>query len=392
VDAVAGHAPAQAGPEQEGAPRGPLAGLRVVEFAGLGPAPFAAMLLSDLGADIVRIDRPGRGASQPCDVTNRGRRSVELDLKSAADLRCALDLVAAADVLIEGFRPGVMERLGLGPGVALARNPRLVYGRMTGWGQDGPLSHAAGHDINYIAITGALAAIGPGDGRPVPPLNLVGDYGGGAMYLAVGILAAVLSCRATGRGQVVDCAMCDGTTHLLSLFHGLRAAGQWSDAREANLLDGGAHYYGTYACADGRYIAVGALEPQFYAELCRRAGLDEAVFAEQGDPTCWPELRARAAEVFRQRTRAQWCELLEGTDACFAPVLTLSEAPEHPHLRARGTHVEIAGVVQAAPAPRFSATPAPIPAPPPSAPTAASDVLRDWCAGEAGRSSKEIGR
>ncbi len=389
MDTGAGHTAALNGPYRADGARGPLTSLRIVEFAGLGPAPFAAMLLSDLGADIIRIDRPGRGASRPSDITNRGRRCVELNLKSAEDVRCALDLIAAADALIEGFRPGVMERLGLGPDPVMACNPRLVYGRMTGWGQDGPLSHAAGHDINYIAITGALAAIGPGGGRPVPPLNLVGDYGGGALYLAVGLLAAILSCRATGRGQVVDCAMCDGATHLLSLFHGLRAAGQWSDEREANLLDGGAHYYGTYACADGRYIAVGALEPQFYAELCRRAGLEPAVFADQGDASRWPDLRIRAAEVFRQRTRAQWCELLEGTDACFAPVLTMGEAPDHPHLRARGTHVEIAGVVQAAPTPRFSATPAPMPSAPPLAAVPVADVLREWSAGHDHPSSKE---
>jgi alpha-methylacyl-CoA racemase len=359
---------------------GPLSGLRAVEFTGLGPAPFASMLLADLGADIVRIDRPGRGACLPTDITNRSRRSVELDLKTPSGVETALDLVARADILIEGFRPGVMERLGLGPEVALARNPRLVYGRMTGWGQSGPLSHAAGHDINYIALTGALAAIGPGDGRPVPPLNLVGDYGGGALYLVVGILSAMLSCRQTGKGQVVDCAMCDGVSHLLSLFHSLHAAGEWVERREANLLDGGAHFYGTYTCADGAFVAVGALEPQFYAELCRRAGLDPAVFADQEDRTRWPDLRARAAAIFRQRTRAEWCALLEGTDACFAPVLTLREAPEHPHMRARGTFVEIGGIVQAAPAPRFSLTPAPTPTQPPLAPTPASDVLLAWSA------------
>jgi alpha-methylacyl-CoA racemase len=357
---------------------GPLSGVRVVEFAGLGPAPFCAMLLADLGANVVRVDRPGRGAASPTDVTSRGRPAVELDLKTPEGVAQAFQLLELADVAIEGFRPGVMERLGLGPDPVLARNPRLVYGRMTGWGQDGPLSHAAGHDINYIAITGALAAIGPAQGRPVPPLNLVGDYGGGALYLAVGVLSALLWRNQTGRGQVVDCAMCDGVTHLLSLFHGLSAAGHWTDRREANLLDGGAHFYGTYECADGRHVALGALEPQFYRELCRRAGLEPEDVARHDDPAVWDQMRGRFAAVFRQRTRDEWCALLEGTDACFAPVLGLAEAPNHPHLRARGTHIRIDDVVQAAPAPRFSESPTERPLPPPDQATPISDVLATW--------------
>jgi alpha-methylacyl-CoA racemase len=356
---------------------GPLRGLRVVEFTGLGPAPFASMLLADLGADVVRIDRRGRAGCGPHDITNRGRRCIELDLKAPPDVESALHLVEMADVLIEGFRPGVMERLGLGPDIVLGRNPRLVYARMTGWGQTGPLSQAAGHDINYIAVTGALAAIGEAGGRPMPPLNLVGDYGGGALYLVVGILAGVLSCRETGRGQVIDCAMCDGVTHMLSLFHSLQAMGRWSDERESNLLDGGAHFYGTYACADGRYISVGALEPQFYAELCRRVGFDDPP-GSQDAQAMWPDLRRRMAALFKQRTRDEWCTLLEGTDACFAPVMSLSEAPQHHHLKARRTHIEVAGVVQSAPVPRFSLTEPSDPAPPPESATPLSDILRDW--------------
>ncbi|MDH7799183.1 MULTISPECIES: CaiB/BaiF CoA-transferase family protein [unclassified Beijerinckia] len=358
--------------------RGPLTGVRVVEFGGLGPAPFAAMLMADLGADVLRIDRPGKGASESHDITSRNRRYVELDLKRDADVASALALLEHANVLIEGFRPGVMERLGLGPDTALARNPKLVYGRMTGWGQTGPLAEAAGHDINYIAITGALGAIGPGQGRPVPPLNLVGDYGGGALYLVVGALSALLSSRETGRGQVIDCAMCDGVSHLLSLFHTFQAMGQWVDRREANLLDGGAHFYGTYECADGKYVAVGALEPQFYAELCKRAGLEAHFTNNQNDPVQWPALKRDIATLFRQRSRAEWCTILEGTDACFSPVLSLREAPEHPHLSARGSYIDLQGVKQAAPAPRFSGTPTALPLPPPKMPTSFIDALHAW--------------
>lgn len=356
---------------------GPLKGLRVVEFKGLGPGPFAAMMLSDMGADVVRVDRPG-GAEDPLDATARGRRTVALDLKSAAGVADALALIDRAEVVIEGFRPGVMERLGLGPDVALVRNPALVYGRMTGWGQDGPLAKAAGHDITYIAITGALAAIGPAGGPPVPPLNLVGDYGGGAMFLLGGVLAAVIEARASGCGQVVDAAMCDGTALLLSMFHTLAAQGRWEERRAANLLDGGAPFYTTYECADGRHVAVGPLEPQFYAELCRRAGLDDPAFAARDDKAGWPALRDRLAAVFRTRSRDDWCAQLEGTDACVAPVLTMGEAPGHPHLAARGTFTTVGDHLQAAPAPRFSRTPSAVQGPPADAPTTVDAVLSDW--------------
>jgi alpha-methylacyl-CoA racemase len=336
---------------------GPLAGLRVVELAGIGPGPFCAMVLADLGADVIRIARPGARVD-PTDVTTRSRRSVELDLRSGEGTRSALALIDRADLLIEGFRPQVMERLGLGPSVCLARNPRLVYGRMTGWGQDGPLASAAGHDINYIALTGALHAIGRADTPPVPPLNLVGDFGGGGMLLAVGLLAALHEARQSGKGQVVDAAMTDGASLLSAFMYGLKAQGRWSNQRGENLLDGGAHFYDTYECADGRYVAIGAIEPQFYAELRERCGIADPLFDEQMDALRWPLLKVRLADVFRTRTRDEWCALLEGSDACFAPVLDWDEAPRHPHNVARETFLSIDGVVQPAPAPRFSRTPA----------------------------------
>lgn len=334
---------------------GPLAGLRVVEFAGIGPGPFAGMLLADLGADVVRIERPGE-RRRAHDVTLRGRRIVTLDLKQAGDVATALALLDRAEALIEGFRPGVMERLGLGPAVVLARNPRLVYGRMSGWGQSGPLSPTAGHDINYIAIAGALGAIGTAE-QPIPPLNLVGDYGGGALYLAMGLLAGVLAVRAGGPGQVVDCAISDCTANLLAMFHGQRAAGTWQDRREANMLDGGAHFYATYECADGRHLAVGAIEPQFYAELRLIAGLDDPAFDAQRDAAAWPGLKEKLAAVFRTRTRDEWVAAFEGSDACVAPVLGIGEAIDHPHNVARGAFVARDGVMQPAAAPRFSGTP-----------------------------------
>ena len=354
---------------------GPLAGLRVVEFAGIGPGPYAAMLLADMGADVIRIDRPG-AARRRVDVTLRGRRVVTLDLKKPEDVTAAQGMVDRAEVLIEGFRPGVMERLGMGPESVLARNPRLVYGRMTGWGQTGPLAPWAGHDIDYIAITGALAAIGPREGKPVPPLNLVGDFGGGSLYLVMGILAAVTSARATGQGQVVDCAISDCVVHMLSMFHGMLAAKTWSTERGANLLDGGAPYYTVYECADGKHLAVGALEPQFYATLRAKAGLDGGTFDEQRDPAQWPGQHAAAAAIFRTKTRDEWAVLLEGSDACAAPVLTMSEAPGHPHLKARGAFVEIDGVTQSAPAPRFSATASAAGGAPVAA--TAGEVLAGW--------------
>jgi alpha-methylacyl-CoA racemase len=357
---------------------GPLASLRLVEFAGIGPAPFAAMLLADMGADIVRIDRPNFSGADPRDITLRSRKVVAADLKDASQREDVLRLLQNADGLIEGFRPGVMERLGLGPEAVWERNPRLVYGRITGWGQEGPLAAAAGHDINYIALPGALAAIGPSAGVPVPPLNLVGDYGGGALYIALGVLAAVIEARVSGRGQVVDAAMCDGAASMLSIFFTLKAKAQWEEARGANLLDGGAPFYRTYACADGRYIALGALEPQFYETLCRLAGLDDPLFRDRADRRNWAELTAKMERVFRLKTRDEWCAILEGSDACFAPVLTMSEAPAHPHLAARETFAAIDGVLQPAPAPRFSRTPSAIQSPPAAAPASLHDLVAAW--------------
>ncbi len=357
--------------------QGPLTGLKVLEFAGIGPTPFCGMLLSDLGADVVRIDRKGQGRSSPTDVLSRGRRSVGVDLKTAAGGEACLKLIESADALIEGFRPGVMERLGLGPDPAFARNPRLVYGRMTGWGQDGPNAQAAGHDINYIALSGALHAIGTEE-RPAPPLNLVGDFGGGALYLAFGLLAGILRARDSGRGQVIDCAMTDGAASLMAMFYGLKAAGLWTEERRSNLLDGGAHFYGVYRCADGKWVSIGAIEPGFYALLLEKTGIDDPEFARQMDRASWPSLREKLANIVARRTQAEWCELLEGTDACFAPVLDMDEAPRHPHNRAREAFVDIAGVLQPAPTPRFSATPGAIQGPPPKVGEHDREALADW--------------
>ncbi len=355
---------------------GPLAGVRVLEFAGLGPAPFCAMLLADLGADVVRIDRDD-APSQSDPVTGRGRAALALDLKSPAGTALALAALARADVLIEGFRPGVMERLGLGPQVALARNPRLVYGRMTGWGQSGPLAHAAGHDIAYIALTGALAAIGPAGAPPVPPLNLVGDFGGGALYLAFGIAAALYERERSGRGQVIDAAIVDGAASLMAMFCGLSAQGRASLARERNVLGGAAPNYRCYACADGRYVAVGPLEPKFFAVLLERLGLDAPASGVSSDPADWPAQADALAAVFATKPRDAWTALLSDSDACAAPVLALDEAPDHPHLRARAVYVERDGIVQPAPAPRFSRTPGELrPAPGPDA--GGREALRRW--------------
>ncbi len=355
---------------------GPLKGIRLVEFAGLGPGPFAAMLFSDMGADVVRIDRKGGRSPHRADVTYRGRRAVAFDLKRPEAVATALRLVGKADGLIEGFRPGVMERLGLGPDVCLEHNPRLVYGRMTGWGQSGPLADAAGHDINFIALSGALHAIGERGGAPVPPLNLIGDFGGGALYLSFGMVCAMLEARATGKGQVVDAAMSDGTASLMALFYGLKAMGLWRDERGGNLLDGGAHFYGTYETKDGKWIALGSIEPQFYKQLLERTGIADPAFGAQMDPSAWPMLKAKLAEVFKTRTRAEWDAVFAGSDACYAPVLSMDEAPQHPHNVARGAFVEIDGVMQPAPAPRFSRTPPEVQGPPRAADNAA--VLAAW--------------
>ncbi|WP_420715469.1 CaiB/BaiF CoA transferase family protein [Cupriavidus sp. D39] len=360
--------------------KGPLSGVRIVEFAGLGPGPFACMLLADMGADIVRIDRPGARPIHPQDLIGRGRRTVLLDLKSAKDRDQVLKLLTHADALVEGFRPGVMERLGLGPETIAALNPRLVYGRMTGWGQDGPLSQTAGHDINYIALTGALAAIGERDDAPVPPLNLVGDYGGGSLYLAMGILAALIEARSSGRGQVVDAAICDGALSLMSLAQGHRLRGLYSERRGDNMLDGGAPYYAVYRAADAEYVCIGAIEPQFFALLCDRIGVDPALRDAQHDRTRWPALRAELAQIFSQRIRAEWTALLGDTDACFAPVLTLSEAAQHPHLLAREAFVDVGGVPHPAPAPRFSRTPSSVAHTDASGPLTCDQVISGWIA------------
>ncbi|MEL6473741.1 MAG: CaiB/BaiF CoA-transferase family protein [Pseudomonadota bacterium] len=358
---------------------GPLAEVKIVEFAGIGPGPFCGMLLSDLGADVVRIDRPGDGKpGNAADVTGRGRRSVGLDLKSESGKRAALALIEKADALIEGYRPGVMERLGVGPDEALSRNPKLVYGRMTGWGQTGTLAHAAGHDLNYIALTGALYAMGRKGERPSPPLNLVGDYGGGALYLAFGLLAGIIGARQSGNGQVIDCAMTDGAASLASMFFGMRAMGMWTDEREANLLDGGAHFYDTYECSDGHWISIGSIEPQFYALLLEKAELTDPAFHAQMDRSQWPTLKEKIADIFKTKTRAEWCDLMEGTDVCFAPVLSMVEAPKHPHNAARETFIEYEGVVQPAPAPRFSETPGAIQRPSPGRGQHTEEVFADW--------------
>jgi alpha-methylacyl-CoA racemase len=337
---------------------GPLTGVRIVEFAGIGPGPFACMMLADMGAEVVTLDRVGVRKSRES-AAGRGRKVVELDLKDQAALIQVLDLLEHADALVEGFRPGVMERLGLGPDVVWLRNPRLVYGRMTGWGQEGPLAQSAGHDINYISVTGALAAIGPAE-RPVPPLNLVGDFGGGALYLVVGVLAALLEAKKSGQGQVVDAAMCDGAASLMSMFFDFAAMGRWSERRESNFLDGGAHFYGVYPCACGNFISVGSIEPQFYALLRQLTGLSDTAFDAQMDRAAWPTLKEKLTAVFKSKTRDEWCRIMEGTDVCFAPVLTIAEAPLHPHMAARKTFVKRHGVTQPAPAPRFSRTPSAI--------------------------------
>ncbi len=359
---------------------GPLAGLKVVEMAGLGPAPFCGMLLADMGAEVLcitRIAQPGPAAPLQdgrFDVFARGKQSLAVDLRSPAALSAVLDVIAQADALIEGFRPGVMERLGLGPDVCLARNPRLVFGRMTGWGQTGPLAHAAGHDINYIALAGALHAIGPKGEKPAVPLNYIGDFGGGGMLLGFGLVCALLEAKTSGRGQVVDAAMTDGTALLSTMMYGFKAQGQWTNTRGDNMLDGGAHFYDTYTCADGKHIAIGAIEPQFYALLMKLLDITDPAFAAQMNPAAWPELKQKLTAIFSTRTRDAWCAVLEGSDVCFAPVLDWDEAPQHPHNVARQTFIEVDGVVQPAPAPRFSRTVAEVR----SALPQAADLLSAW--------------
>jgi alpha-methylacyl-CoA racemase len=363
---------------------GPLEGVKILEIAGIGPGPFAAMMLSDMGADIIRVDRAqsvmgGDPAAPPADVLNRGRRSVGIDLKNPDGVEALLALVESADALIEGFRPGVAERLGFGPDVCLARNPRLVFGRMTGWGQSGPYAQAAGHDINYISLAGALEPLGRAGEKPVPPLNLVGDFGGGGMLLAFGVVCALLEAKSSGEGQVVDAAMVDGAAVLMTMFHAFTAMGIWSPERGTNLLDTGAHFYDVYETSDGKFVSVGSIEPQFYAELLARTGLaDDESMPKQMDRAAWPDLKVRFEALFKTKTRDEWCEIMEHTDVCFAPVLSIAEAPLHPHNVERGTFVERHGVVQPAPAPRFSRTVAEIQRPPSFAGQHTDEALADW--------------
>ena len=363
---------------------GPLAGVKILELAGIGPGPFCGMLLADMGADVLRIDRLqaaalGLAPIEPkFDVMSRGRRSLALDLKQPASIEAVLSLVEKADALIEGFRPGVTERLGLGPEACFARNRRLVYGRITGWGQAGPLAQAAGHDINYIALTGALHAIGPGGGVPTPPLNLVGDFGGGGIYLAFGIACALLEARASGQGQVIDAAMTEGASSLMAMFYGRIASGQWLDQRASNGIDGGAPWYGVYETSDKKYISIGSIEKPFYAELLQRLGLDAKALPGQHDRDGWPVLRAAFTAAFKSKTRDEWCKLMEGTDVCFAPVLTIAEASQHAHNRARQTFVEVGGVSQPAPAPRFSRTQGAVARGAPERGEGGAEALADW--------------
>ena len=336
---------------------GPLKGLKIIEMAGIGPGPFCGMVLADLGAEIIRVDRAsaiGTGSKQ--EPSNRGKKSIAVDLKAKEGVEVVLKLVETADAIFEGFRPGVMERLGIGPEVCLARNDRIVFGRMTGWGQEGPLANAAGHDINYISLSGALAAIGRPGSPPVPPLNLIGDFGGGGMLLALGLVAALLESKESKKGQVVDAAMTDGSALLMTMIYSMQSSGMWKTTMGSNLLDGGSHFYDTYECKDGKFISIGSIEPQFYALLCQIAELDEKVFSKQMSRDLWPEQKEEIKKIFLNKTRDEWCELMEGTDVCFAPVLDMPEAPEHPHNKERKTFIDLEGVIQPAPAPRFSRT------------------------------------
>ncbi|MEZ5281696.1 MAG: CaiB/BaiF CoA-transferase family protein [Acidimicrobiales bacterium] len=364
---------------------GPLSGVRVVELQGIGPGPFCGMMLADMGAEVIRVDRSANaGVSRGIDVLARGRRSIAVDLKNPEGVETVLELIDSADALIEGFRPGVMERLGLGPDVCLSRNPKLVYGRMTGWGQDGPYASAAGHDINYIALGGALGSIGRAGEAPVPPLNLVGDFGGGGMLLAFGIACGIVSARSTGQGQVVDAAMVDGTATLMSMFFSMKAMGIWGE-RGTNMLDTGAPFYDVYECADGEYVSIGSIEPQFYAQLMELSGLGQMDLPAQMSRGDWPDMKHKFAEVFRTKTRDEWCEIMEHTDVCFAPVLSLDEATAHPHNVERQTFIEVDGVVQAAPSPRFSVT-----TPEVKGPAAVPGADTDAVLAELGKSDDQI--
>ncbi len=362
---------------------GPLEGVKILEIAGIGPGPFAAMMLSDMGAEVLRIDRPqavrgGDPAEPPPDPLNRGRRSVAIDFKNPEGVEALLKLVERADALIEGFRPGVMERLGLGPEVCAERNPKLVYGRMTGWGQEGPMARAAGHDINYIALAGALHPLGRAGEKPTPPLNLVGDFGGGGMFLAYGVVCALFESQRSGKGQVVDAAMVDGAATLMTMMFGMLHWGLWKDERGVNLLDTGSHFYDTYETSDGKYISIGSIEPQFYALLLEKTGLAGEDLPRQMARDQWPEMSERLGDIFKQKTRDEWCEIMEGSDVCFAPVLSMSEVEQHPHIKHRGTYVEIAGVKQPAPAPRFSRTAPEVVRPPAHAGQHTDEALFDW--------------
>ena len=365
---------------------GPLEGVRIVELAGIGPGPFCAMLLSDMGAEVIRVDRAanvgrdiGREGEDPrFGLLQRGRRNIAVNLKHPAGAEAALRLIDRADALVEGFRPGVMERLGLGPEICLPRNPKLVYGRMTGWGQDGPIAHTAGHDINYIALSGALYSIGEAGGPPVPPLNLIGDFGGGALYLAMGVLAGIISARTTGKGQVIDCSMVEGSASLMMMMYGALAAGAWTEERASNRTDGGAHFYHVYETKDGEHVAIGSIEPQFYALLLKHTGLEGETLPPQTDRTTWRGMQQRLARIFKQKTRAEWTQIMEQTDICFAPVLRMSEAMRHPHNVHRHSFVEVDGVAQPAPAPRFLATPTRVQRPPARSGEHTDEILADW--------------
>jgi len=367
---------------------GPLAGFKVIEMKGIGPGPYAGQLLADMGAEVIVVERSSKpsGISIPAamDISSRGKRNIALNLKSEEGLEALMKLIEGADALFEGFRPGVTERLGFGPDVCLARNPKLVYGRMTGWGQTGPLSHAAGHDINYISLTGSLAAIGTAD-KPVPPLNLVGDYAGGSLFLVMGMLAAMMEAQKSGKGQVVDTAITDGSASLMSMFYTLNSLGAWSTKRESNMLDGGTPFYGAFETSDAKFVSVGPLEPQFFAELVEKAGFPNHFIQDQHNAAKWPEMKATFDETFKTKTRDEWADIFEGSDACVAPVLNFKEAVDHPHNQARGTYIDIAGVQQPAPAPQFSRTVCDTPSAPRAEGSDTLEVLNDW-----GFSSGEI--